>query len=120
MSTTTYPLGHPKNKTTRDFICTLYHRTYTLVGLIDGLTPEQVYSELQKGMAFSPEGADRTRQINQLVAGCEQNGYIERIWIWWPWWFWWWPVWSGRIRMTPAGIDLCKSIEDGKSYCYKD
>jgi hypothetical protein len=96
-----------------------------------------------------PEGVHKTPLINQLVTACELNGYIERVWIWWrppSWWtspwdtasspqlrwrlptlweplwgpqFWWQLTWSGRIRMTPAGIDLCKSDDDGKSYCSK-
>jgi hypothetical protein len=107
MSTTTYPLGHRKDKTTRDFVCTLYHKTQ---GRADGMTPEEVYNEMVKGLFPGPEGTARTQLINQLVAGCEQSGYIEQV-----------PESSPvRIKMTTAGINLCNSVKAYKSYCYAD
>jgi hypothetical protein len=99
----TIPFGNPKEPTTRKFLCCLHNRTERTDLLLNGLTPIEVYNQLGVG---ATEGRDRTRTIDQLVIGCERNGYVERV--------------GGKIRMTVAGIRLCNSIEeDGQSYCSK-
>lgn len=80
----------------------------TKIKLRKATTTDKVYNQLGLGATAGP---DRTRTIDQLVIGCERNGYVERV--------------GGKIRMTAAGIRLCNSIEDGRSYCseapsYKD
>jgi hypothetical protein len=117
------PFVNPKNLTTHKFLCCLRNRTDTVEGLRNGLSAIEVYNKISEGEVVGAEGVDKIRIMHQLVVACERNGYIEREWLWWPWW---WRTWSGRIRITPAGIKLCNSIEeDGKSYCsrvpsYKD
>jgi predicted transcriptional regulator of viral defense system len=65
----------------------------------------EVYDQL--GLEVT-EANLKTHTINQLVTGCEQRGYIERVGN------------TCKIRMTAAGIKLCNHIEDdGTSYCSK-
>jgi hypothetical protein len=130
----TIPFGNRTDPTTRKFLCCLHNRTDTIKGRKNGLYAIEVYARISEGQVVGAEGLLKTRIINHLVAGCERNGYIERELLWWPWWWrtwsgtnnryiereWWWRICSGRIRMTPAGIELCNSIEeDGTSYCSK-
>jgi hypothetical protein len=117
MSATTF--GDANNWTTRHFLCCLHNRTDTNEGRRNGLTPLEVYNKLEEGQALpGPEGVFKTWIITQLVIGCEWNGYIKPVNR--PPWAWWWPVWFDRIKITPAGIDVCNRIEsDGIRYCSK-
>jgi hypothetical protein len=82
-----------------------HNRTDKTYLLLNGLTPTEVYDQL--GLEAT-EGDLKTQTINQLVTGCEQNGYVEHVGN------------TGKIRMTVAGIRLCNNIEDdGTSYCSK-
>lgn len=104
----TNPFGNPKNLTTQKFLCCLHNQTYKTDLLLNGLMPIEVYNKISEGEVVGTEGQDKIRIIDQLVTGCEANGYIDRIGN------------TGKIRMTVAGIRLCNSIqEDGKSYCSK-
>jgi hypothetical protein len=102
---TTNPFGNPNYQTTRKFLCCLHNRSDKTHLLLNGLTPTEVYDQL--GFEATEENL-KTQTINQLVTGCEQNGYIERVGN------------TGKIRMTADGFKLCNHTEDdGTSYCSK-
>jgi hypothetical protein len=69
---TTNPFGNPNDQTTRKFLCCLRNRTHLL---LNGLTPTEVYDQL--GFEATEENL-KTQTVNQLVTGCEQNGYIDQ------------------------------------------
>lgn len=100
--------GDRGDEITRKFLCCLHNRTDKTDLLLAGLTPLEVYNKISEGVFDTAEGEHRSRIIDELVVGCERNGYIERVGD------------TGKIRMTPAGIRLCNSEdEDEKSYCSK-
>jgi hypothetical protein len=123
--------GNRENWTTRKSLCCLYNRTRTPEGKKNGLSAIEVYDKISEGQVVGWEGVVKIWISNQLATACYWNGYIELEWLWWPDWskawsgsdieMWsasWWRVWSGRIRITDAGIKLCNLIEaDDTSYC---